>query len=182
MGGGACSRSKAWHTLHAPSEPQSRTFYKLHSLRPVSYSLGREPNSPRSFRPCLRRGRILKRTCFAVEAPEQFVPRARSVRCAFGAPGRIRFYSRLSVSLFLFLPLSLSPASAIHILWAWGCACACVRVWVSPCGSESKQVAAAPAKCFIPCYCCVDTAEILKVSCTGREGRGETHRGRERER
>lgn len=115
-GGGACSRSKAWHTLHAPSEPQSRTFYKLHSLRPVSYSLGREPNSPRSFRPCLRRGRILKRTCFAVEAPEQFVPRARSVRCAFGAPGRIRFYSRLSVSLFLFLPLSLSPASAIHIL------------------------------------------------------------------
>lgn len=115
-GGGSCSRSKAWHTLHAPSEPQSRTFYKLHSLRPVSYSLGREPNSPRSFRPCLRRGRILKRTCFAVEAPEQFVPRARSVRCAFGAPGRIRFYSRLSVSLFLFLPLSLSPASAIHIL------------------------------------------------------------------
>lgn len=50
---------------------------------------------------------------------------------------------------------------------------------MSPCGSESKQVAAAPAKCFIPCYCCVDTAEILKVSCTGREGRGETHRERE---
>lgn len=133
LGGGSCSRSKAWHTLHAPSEPQSRTFYKLHSLRPVSYSLGREPNSPRSFRPCLRRGRILKRTCFAVEAPEQFVPRARSVRCAFGAPGRIRFYSRLSVSLFLFLLLSLSLSLSLPPLQFISCELGGVRVFACVC-------------------------------------------------